>query len=110
LRLDHAIPTAAEAWAVPSDALAHHLGGDVYAIEIADPDAPIVRLFAVELVDAPGRATDGNSFVWDPTANEWVFKLATKPFASKGTYTVSVTAGDDDYAIDPTCIGTFVRQ
>lgn len=63
-----------------------------------------------ELAESAGRATEGNSFVWDDVAGEWTFNLGTKPFTGEGTYTVSATAGDDDYAIDPTCVGTFVRQ
>jgi hypothetical protein len=63
-----------------------------------------------ELVDSAGRATSGNSFVWDEIAGLWAFNLATKPYSSAGAYTVRVAAGDDSYEISPTCAGIFVRQ
>jgi hypothetical protein len=61
------------------------------------------------LTESAGRATEGNSFVWDDVAGEWTLKLGTGQYTADGTYTVSVTAGDDDYTIDPTCAGTFGR-
>ena len=63
-----------------------------------------------ELVESAGRATEGNSFVWDETDSLWMFNLSTKPYSATGTYTVSVGAGDDSYLVDPTCVGAFVRQ
>jgi hypothetical protein len=63
-----------------------------------------------ELAESPGRASEGNSFVWDEAGSLWMFNLSTKPFSATGTYTVSVGAGDDSYLVDPTCVGTFVRQ
>ena len=62
------------------------------------------------MVDSPGRATSGNSFVWDEATQQWAFNLSTKPHAAVGTYTVTAAAGDQDYVLSPTCSGTFVRQ
>jgi hypothetical protein len=91
-------------------------GGEVGADMITAPVVSVSHTALIgggeldELSEAASRATEGNSFVWDDVAGEWHYNLGTKPFASKGTYTVSVTAGDDDYAMNRTCIGTFVRQ
>jgi hypothetical protein len=63
-----------------------------------------------ELAESAGRAAEGNSFIWDETDSLWMFNLSTRPFSATGTYTVSVSAGDDSYLIDPTCLGTFIRQ
>jgi hypothetical protein len=62
------------------------------------------------LVDSAGRATSGNSFVWDEATQQWAFNLATKPHAAAGTYIVSAAAGNEDYVLSPTCSGTFVRH
>jgi hypothetical protein len=62
------------------------------------------------LVDSPGRATSGNSFVWDEASQQWAFNLATKPHAAVGTYTVTAVAGDEDYVLSQACSGTFVRH
>jgi hypothetical protein len=57
LRLDHAIPPAAEARAVPSDTPAHNLGGDVHALEVGDADTAVVRTLTVEFAPQ-GPAVD----------------------------------------------------
>lgn len=84
--------------------------------DIAAPIVSVRRSAAVvdedldALVDSPGRPTSGNQFVWNETEQVWEYNLATAPFSAAGTYTVTVLAGDENYGLDPTCSGVFVRR
>jgi hypothetical protein len=62
------------------------------------------------LVTSPGAATSGNSFVWNEVAQQWEYNLSTSPYTAAGTYNVSMVAGDDAYALEQPCTGTFVRR
>jgi hypothetical protein len=62
------------------------------------------------LVTSPGAATSGNSFIWNEVTQQWEYNLSTGPYTAAGTYTVSVVAGDDAYALAQPCTGTFVRR
>jgi hypothetical protein len=58
----------------------------------------------------PGNATPGNSFRWDAATERWAFNLSTRPYTAAGRYTVTAVASDEEYALDPTCTGTFARR
>lgn len=91
-------------------------GVELTPTEIAAPVVSVAKTTGVvgELeqleADAVGRATEGNSFVWDETTGLWTYNLATKPYSAAGTYLVTVLAGNEKYIVSPSCDGVFVRQ
>ena len=63
------------------------------------------------LLDPLGQSSNGNQFNYDSTSETWWFNLASTPFTSNGTYTVTMQPGDaTKYLLLPTCSGTFVRK
>lgn len=71
--------------------------GGAPAVDVTDELLPV------------GHSSDGNAFAFDPASGRWTFNLGTNAFTAPGTYTVTATAGDASYVIDPTCRGQFVR-
>ena len=60
-------------------------------------------------VDATGKSSEGNQFVFDPDAGSWRFNLSTKAYSAPGTYTARLMTGDGgEYAVNPGCTATFV--
>lgn len=76
-------------------------GPGISPIDVTDQFAPL--------------GSDGGSFTYNSTINEWQLNLSTKAYTAAGTYVVRVRPGSSDYAIirndfDPTCEAQFVRE
>ena len=57
-----------------------------------------------------GQSTEGNQFVFTEEG-KWQFNPKTKNYTAEGTYTIKMESGDFlEYAIDPDCETTFVRE
>ena len=67
-----------------------------------------------ENLESVGNSNQGNSFSFNNDNQTWEYRLGTKQFSGTGTYTVSVTSGDNaEYTIDAVggaCLQIFVRQ
>lgn len=56
-----------------------------------------------------GRGTEGNQFEFSD--GRWRFNLKTDNYGATGDYQLSMASGDvQEYAVDPTCQATFVRD
>jgi len=67
-----------------------------------------------ELLDPSVVSSSGNAFSYNYDNLSWEYRLGTRNLSSAGTYTVSVTSGDDtEYSVDAAggaCVQTFTRQ
>jgi hypothetical protein len=90
--------TDTEVMAAPVVEILFSSGNEDEPIDVTDYVLPV------------GSSFEGNTFIYDGTAQEWRFNLSTKNYTASGTYSISMKSGDtDEYALTtPTCSSTFV--